>query len=461
MNFCCHEIWRGGRIPTMNIGMRNFRIGVVLVLVSNTLLVPQPLRQGSRQSFFSTRELAAKVSKSLVLVVTEDHEHNTIAQGSGFFLEPGLVATNLHVLKYASKAHIKSLSDGLAYKIASIAGFDLKHDLCILRILGANGTPLKLSTQPVVVGDEIVVGGNPEGLEASFSKGIVSGIRSRSGLIQMDAAISPGSSGGPVVNQDGDVIGVTVSSLIEGQNLNFAIPVRYLREQRLDWNLPIESVGGLSIPDLERDGFRGRVKAFTETHAQDVFNEAANNYVEGPTLIYTAVKYSSEGRVQEITFFKNGLENGKQLWKYSDDGLIEEDIDIDSQGHRQSHEYSIEEAVATQSLRANFDGIVGFGVKGDPEYQQYKYDNAGHLVERTFPQQGLQSLMKYDSRGREIESLEYSRGTLQSVTRSTYEDNEHGDWIKCHQTVWLAKYPNLGFTPWMEQYRQITYYDEN
>jgi hypothetical protein len=116
------------------------------------------------------------------------------------------------------------------------------------------GVPLPLSTVDVAVGDDILVAGNPEGLEASFSKGIVSGIRSGSGLIQMDAAISPGSSGGPVVNQRGEVVGLAVSSLVEGQNLNFAVPVRYLREQKLVWDLRVRTVGGLAVTDLEQDG---------------------------------------------------------------------------------------------------------------------------------------------------------------------------------------------------------------
>lgn len=172
---------------------------ILLLFASGTqfLIAAQSGAQGQRRPTLATRELVAQVHKSLVVVLTQDHEGNVIAQGSGFLFKPGFVATNLHVLKRASQGYVKSLSDGISYKISSVVGFDLKHDICVLKLSEAGGVPLPLSTDDVAVGDDILVAGNPEGLEASFSKGIVSGIRSGSGLIQMDAAISPGSSGGP------------------------------------------------------------------------------------------------------------------------------------------------------------------------------------------------------------------------------------------------------------------------
>jgi len=83
----------------------------------------------------------------------------------------------------------------------------------------------------MATGDEIYVIGNPEGLEGTFSKGVISGIRSIDGrsYFQITAPISPGSSGGPVLNASGEVIGVAVASWRTGQNLNFAIPVFYVR----------------------------------------------------------------------------------------------------------------------------------------------------------------------------------------------------------------------------------------
>ena len=263
----------------------------ITVLGEEDLRAAQSGAQRQRRPLLANRELAAQVRKSLVVVLTQDHEGNGIAQGSGFFFKPGFVATNLHVLKRASQGYVKSLSDGVSYKISAVVGFDLKHDVCVLKLSEAVGASLPLSTDDVAVGDDILVAGNPEGLEASFSKGIVSGIRSGSGLIQMDAAISPGSSGGPVVNQRGEVVGLAVFTLVEGQNLNFAVPVRYLREQKLDWNLTVRAVGGLAVTDLEQDGFHGPVRTVTESMADFTLNEAGS-YVEGPAVPRTARKYN-------------------------------------------------------------------------------------------------------------------------------------------------------------------------
>jgi YD repeat-containing protein len=435
----------------------------LLLFVCGTQFIAtaQTATQGQRKPSLATRELVAQVRKSLVVVLTQDHEGNAIAQGSGFFFKAGLIATNLHVLKRASQGYVKSLSDGVSYKISSVVGFDLRHDTCVLKLSEAGGTPLPLSTADVAVGDDILVAGNPEGLEASFSKGIVSGIRPGSGLIQMDAAISPGSSGGPVVNQRGEVVGLAVSSLVEGQNLNFAVPVRYLRELRLSWDLRVETLGGLAVTDLEEDGFLGPVRTVTESQASYAFSKEKNTYAEGPALPHTGSRYNAVGQLEELTIFKDGVGTGKVLAEYSDDGLKRRTTYIDSQGRRESHEFSGEDAVTAIGARADFDRIMSSGTKGDNDYHEYKYDSSGHLIEKTFPQQGRRSVMKYDSLGREVERLEYRQDKLEYTTHSTYGVNERGDWIRRHETIWLAKHPDEGFAPFTEYYREIAYWGED
>lgn len=429
----------------------------LLLFVSGTqfLTTAQSGSQVQRRQPLATRELVAQVSKSLVVVLTQDREGNVIAQGSGFFFKQGFIATNLHVLKRASQGYVKSLSDGVSYKISSVVGFDLKHDICVLKLSDASGVPLPLSTDDVAVGDDILVAGNPEGLEASFSKGIVSGIRSGSGLIQMDAAISPGSSGGPVVNPRGEVIGLAVSSLVEGQNLNFAVPVRYLREQKLDWVLDVRTVGGLAVTDLEEDGFHGPVKTVTENQASYTLDVARNSWVEGPAVAFTASRYNRDGQIEESVIFKDGVENRKVLSEYSDDGLKRRTVDIDSQGHREVKEFAAGWALTAVGTRANFDITYGGGMK-----EEHKYDSNGHLIEMASPQQDEKLVMKYDTLGRVVEMLEYKQGHLESANHSTYEDNQRGDWIKRHETLWLAKYPERGFFPLAEYYREITYWGE-
>lgn len=114
-----------------------------------------------------------------------------------------------------------------------VIALDRPRDLVLLQVRDIAGIALALGTNGLPeVGEEIYALGNPQGLEGSISSGIISsgGIRRIEGeeLIQITAPISPGSSGGPVVNRQGEVIGVAESSLRNGQNLNFAVPIAYI-----------------------------------------------------------------------------------------------------------------------------------------------------------------------------------------------------------------------------------------
>ena len=154
--------------------------------------------------------------------------------GSGFFIDIGYVATNYHVIKGQKQLYAKSVGDQRRYTIEEIVAIDEKHDLAILRISGPNPPILDLeNSNEIEIGETIYTVGNPIGLEGTVSKGIVSSIRDfGSGTrIQIDAPISPGNSGGPVLNEKGKVIGVSVSGYQEAhtQNLNFAVPSNYLR----------------------------------------------------------------------------------------------------------------------------------------------------------------------------------------------------------------------------------------
>jgi len=111
---------------------------------------------------------------------------------------------------------------------------DEGRDLAVLRIEGTRAPPLGLATTDgaVAIGDEIYVAGNPRGLEGSFSKGNVAAIRESGGVrvLQITAPISRGSSGGPVLNDQGEVVGIVTLYLRDAQNLNFAVDVSEARK---------------------------------------------------------------------------------------------------------------------------------------------------------------------------------------------------------------------------------------
>jgi hypothetical protein len=138
------------------------------------------------------------------------------------------VVANYHALKGRRLADIKTAS-GKIYPVGSVVAEDRDNDLVMVSTgaVREDIAPLHVSSAMPLVGDRVVVIGNPLGLEQTVSDGIVSAYRERKGgmkAIQITAPISPGSSGSPVVNLQGEVIGVAFGHMVGGQNLNFCIP---------------------------------------------------------------------------------------------------------------------------------------------------------------------------------------------------------------------------------------------
>lgn len=179
----------------------------------------------------SAREVAKKVSPSVVLLVMEDSKGQPLAMGSGFVIKDGIVATNLHVIEGGSRGYAKLADRKDKFNITGTVAIDAARDIVLLAVEDIKAPAMALGdSKQVAVGDEVYAVGNPRGLEGTFSAGIISSIRTvgDDSLLQITAPISPGSSGGPVVNNKGEVIGVAVATFKGGQNLNFAIPSTYL-----------------------------------------------------------------------------------------------------------------------------------------------------------------------------------------------------------------------------------------
>jgi serine protease Do len=155
--------------------------------------------------------------------------------GTGFILHSsGLIATNLHVIEGESKVRVRLYKDNTDYPATVVAAVDKGHDLALIRIEPKKPLPtLRLGDSDVMAaGDKIYAIGNPLGVfDYSITDGLISQIRPLSAdltILQISAAISQGSSGGPLFNQNGEVIGVTTAIITQGQAINLAVPANYL-----------------------------------------------------------------------------------------------------------------------------------------------------------------------------------------------------------------------------------------
>ena len=174
----------------------------------------------------SPAELAAYARDAVVNVVAYKGA-DVLQSGTGFFIRSdGVLVTNLHVVAGAEKLTVE-LSDGEIFDNVYVLSRDDRRDLILLQIPAAPPRVLSVTDQrDIIIGERVYVIGNPLGLQGTFSDGLVSGKRVEEGVthIQITAPISEGSSGGPVMNEAGTVIGVATSFYTDGQNLNLAIP---------------------------------------------------------------------------------------------------------------------------------------------------------------------------------------------------------------------------------------------
>ena len=182
----------------------------------------------------SPEQLFEQASPAVVYIVVRDKNFKPIAQGSGFFIDPaGLIVTNYHVIEGADFA-TAILSNKTTLFVSGVTATDPDADLALLKVSGESFPWLKSAGNALPkIGSTVYAIGNPKGMKNTFSNGMVSGhrqVKEDLTVIQTTAAISPGSSGGPLLNAKGEVVGVTTAYLTGGQNLNFAVPIAKVRE---------------------------------------------------------------------------------------------------------------------------------------------------------------------------------------------------------------------------------------
>jgi tetratricopeptide (TPR) repeat protein len=206
--------------------------------------------------------LVKRVKPAVVAIATYDANGEALMTGSGFFLNPGQVVTNLHVIRGAARAEIKTLDGkGKVYPVTGALAVDEEGDLALLNI--------EMPLQPTRVselarelpdeGEPIFVIGNPLKLEGSVSDGIVSAVREVPNsyrIIQITAPISHGNSGSPVFNLKGQVLGVVTVKVTNGQNINLAIAAARVGELRAGKVQPLSDIAGKGKGDVAESSYR-------------------------------------------------------------------------------------------------------------------------------------------------------------------------------------------------------------
>jgi S1-C subfamily serine protease len=253
--------------------------------------------------------LVKRVKPSVVAIATYDATGEPLMTGSGFFLRPGQVVTNLHVIRGAMRAEIKTLDGkGKVFPVSGTLAVDEEGDLALLNI----DMPLErarsseLATDLPDEGEQIFVIGNPLKLEGSVSDGIVSAVREVPNayrIIQITAPISHGNSGSPVFNLRGQVLGVVTVKVTNGQNINLAIAAARVGQLTAGKLQPLSELNVKNRGDVAESLYRTGLESLwlgNYDNAVGYFENAANkNPKRAETWVQVGYCKVKQGKSQE------------------------------------------------------------------------------------------------------------------------------------------------------------------
>ncbi|MCB0695040.1 MAG: trypsin-like peptidase domain-containing protein [Chitinophagales bacterium] len=205
-------------------------------------------------------DLYERASEGVYLILSVN-DYGEVAQGTGFLINAnGLLVTNYHVVEDMVEGAVV-YEPGKFVMIDRVIRQDTVRDWAVIRVMPGlpPGVVLPVAREMPRVGEEVFTIGNPKGLAQTLSTGIISGYRGEDQLIQTTAEITHGSSGGPLFNRRGEVIGITTMGLGEA-NLNFAVNISRLKiDDLLDHPVPGRTVSPV-LP------YHGRVRAYLEAY---------------------------------------------------------------------------------------------------------------------------------------------------------------------------------------------------
>ena len=217
----------------------------------------EPARTESADGKSLAQRLYRECSPSVVSIIAADREGERRGIGTGFvFGDEGFIATNLHVIGRSRSFRVQT-KEGQQLPVEAIHAFDGGLDLAILKVAQHEVPPLKLGiSREAEIGQDIVVLGNPQGLESSVVAGVLSATRQidTRDMLQLAIPIEPGNSGGPVLDRDGQVLGIVTMKSSLTDNLGFAVSIEHLK-QLLEKPNPVDYDRWLTIGVLDEQAW--------------------------------------------------------------------------------------------------------------------------------------------------------------------------------------------------------------
>jgi len=264
--------------------------------------------------------LVKRVKPAVVAIATYDASGEALMTGSGFFLRPGQVVTNLHVIRGAVRAEIKTLDGkGKVFPVNGTLAVDEEGDLALLSVdmpLASATRSTELAKDLPDEGETIFVIGNPLKLEGSVSDGIVSAVREVPNsyrIIQITAPISHGNSGSPVFNLKGQVLGVVTVKVTNGQNINLAIAAARVAELTAGKLQPLSELAIKGKGDVAESLYRSGLDSLwlgNYDNAVGYFENAANkNPKRAETWVQVGYCKVKQGKnVEAIRAYQQALQ---------------------------------------------------------------------------------------------------------------------------------------------------------
>jgi hypothetical protein len=227
----------------------------------------------------SLSDLYKRVKQSVFLIYTQSD--NSVSQGSAFTISnTGIAISNYHVFKDASKA-IAINENGEQYMITEIINVNKDEDYIIFRLGNSNDfSSLNIANEVPEIGESCFAIGNPKGLTQTLSTGIISSFRKNKNLIQTTTEITHGSSGGPLFNSKGEVIGITSSGVGEA-NLNFAINIK-----SISINSYIETNNSIASNAIDNQKVKNIIENYYQTVQSENWNMLSTIYSQNINRFY-------------------------------------------------------------------------------------------------------------------------------------------------------------------------------